>query len=274
MKAFSIFNRDRLKCVDRKSKMISDARTGAIITVRNSLKDFDDFTGEVAEQQNDGVLVGIKLFPQKASVQDMLTKSSRLTCGTVFDIQGSTATIQRARKIVIQMLTGWQKDMDDLTALTSSFVGDRWQETKGRILDKCNDGTLTDFATDAPRNMRVAKATQEIASWKSLFEKINSDTYGPFFSPMDMGKWNAIMVDGADFFAFSLALIKITVELPAIRNKPNRIEASKKFLADKNIGMLGESLYQRLMLLTTGDLPSGAVGLGKDADAEDAKDDS
>jgi hypothetical protein len=97
---------------------------------------------------------------------------------------------------------------------------------------------------------------------------VNVSGSTPVFDASDMQKWQTTEVDAQKCFGFSEACVMLVRELPAIRNKPARANAVKKYVASKLKSNLGNDLneYAKNLSRPDFDVPtqSAAADAAKD----------
>ena len=263
----NLITTDLKKNTDRKSRMVNEDRVRAISKVRNSLKSLDDLQEDIVWQQRDGSIAGYMVFDSKRNIKDMLTKQVGKTgLGVSFEFSSVGTTLQRVRKYISGILNNWAKDMDDLAALTTVHSVPGWMDIRDNFFHDDNKDKVASITSDLSIATKGAKGAQKMVQWKGLFELVNGDNYGAFFAPEQLQKWQQIMSAAADFYNFSIMARKIAVEIPAIRNKPNRQVEAKKLLEGGQV--YGASLTSRLELLAQGHLPEG-YAVAADAEALD-----
>lgn len=236
---------------ERKDKKISAERVAAVVTLRFASHDFQGVVSKYS---------GASLF------QPPIEAENAFSLGT-FDISKIDDFLKVADQCVEKFVRAWVADLEDLAKLVESYVPVGWGVARPCILHTENEATLK-LILENPKKTHMGKSSTLLGNWRKLIKKVVSpDGLPVLLEPQKFLEWSRIEKDAADCFQFSIVALMVCKDLPGMRNKPQRIIASRKFMGQKMVVDIGADLEARLAKLADGSYPEKS-----DADADEGDD--
>ncbi len=132
------------------------------------------------------------------------------------------------------ILSLWKTDAQDLCALVSGYVPAQFAMWKDKVLAEESKAHAEALCSEdgLARLQKASKGISMLTAWRKCVLKINADGCGVFFEPTMLNQIQQVVGEALAFHTCATNVRRIRVELPGVRNVPNRQSKAKEYLKD------------------------------------------
>ena len=161
----------------------------------------------------------------------MLSKHAPAThvrTGIPFDMAAFHSSMAAIRDVCKTVLDAWKQDVMNLMGLCSNCVAPGFSTAMAENILNPEYEKITKHIVDQKEALqKAAKSSSLLADWRKMLAALNDDGFGAHFDHQFMKDVQTTVSETALYFEIGTAVQRILVELPAIRNKPQRAEQAK-----------------------------------------------